>query len=110
MAGVANGGLIHNPVLPGFHPDPSIVFRGSPLGLTEGPHLYRHGGSYYLMVAEGGTSYDHAVAPATCASGVASRRSPPTARAWWAGGSSPSTAASRPASSSSPAASSSWRA
>ena len=41
--------------------EPRIIFRGSPLGLTEGPHLYRHGGYYHLMVAEGGTSYDHAV-------------------------------------------------
>jgi len=27
----------------------------------EGPHLYKIGGYYYLMIAEGGTSYDHAV-------------------------------------------------
>jgi xylan 1,4-beta-xylosidase len=36
------------------------IFRGSPLGVTEGPHLYRRGGFYYLLVAEGGTSYGHA--------------------------------------------------
>ncbi|MFC4113113.1 glycoside hydrolase family 43 protein [Nonomuraea zeae] len=29
--------------------------------LTEGPHLYRIDGWYYLMVAEGGTGYDHCV-------------------------------------------------
>jgi xylan 1,4-beta-xylosidase len=28
-------------------------------GLTEGPHLYRIDGWYYLMVAEGGTGYEH---------------------------------------------------
>lgn len=37
------------------------IFAGSALGLTEGPHLYRRDGWYYLMVAEGGTGYDHAV-------------------------------------------------
>lgn len=31
------------------------------LGETEGPHLYKRNGLYYLMVAEGGTGYDHAV-------------------------------------------------
>lgn len=31
------------------------------IGATEGPHLYKRGGMYYLMVAEGGTAYDHAV-------------------------------------------------
>ncbi|MBF8185492.1 glycoside hydrolase family 43 protein [Nonomuraea sp. K274] len=29
--------------------------------VTEGPHLYRVGGWYYLMVAEGGTGYDHGI-------------------------------------------------
>lgn len=38
-----------------------IIFRGSGLGTTEGPHLYYYNGFYYLMVAEGGTGYDHAV-------------------------------------------------
>lgn len=28
---------------------------------AEGPHLYKINGKYYLMVAEGGTSYDHRV-------------------------------------------------
>lgn len=37
------------------------IFAGSPLKLTEAPHLYKHDGWYYLMVAEGGTGYDHAV-------------------------------------------------
>jgi xylan 1,4-beta-xylosidase len=31
------------------------------IGATEGPHLYKHGGFYHLLVAEGGTGYDHAV-------------------------------------------------
>ncbi|HLK93549.1 MAG TPA: glycoside hydrolase family 43 protein [Polyangia bacterium] len=38
-----------------------VIFKGSPLGFTEGPHLYRRGPFYYLLVAEGGTSWDHAV-------------------------------------------------
>lgn len=34
----------------------------------EGPHLYKIGGSYYLLIAEGGTSYGHAVTIARSAS------------------------------------------
>jgi len=37
------------------------IFKGTELGLTEGPHLYKHNGYYYLVTAEGGTRYDHAV-------------------------------------------------
>lgn len=37
------------------------IFRGTELGSTEAPHLYKYDGRYYLMTAEGGTSYDHAV-------------------------------------------------
>lgn len=37
------------------------IFKGSSIGFTEAPHLYRRGGWYYLMTAEGGTSYSHAV-------------------------------------------------
>jgi xylan 1,4-beta-xylosidase len=37
------------------------VFRGTPLGLVEGPHVYKRKGWYYLTTAEGGTSYNHAV-------------------------------------------------
>jgi len=37
------------------------IFTGTPIGLTEGPHLYKHNGYYYLMTAEGGTEYEHAV-------------------------------------------------
>jgi len=40
---------------------PVNIFKGTNLGLTEGPHLYKRDGYYYLMTAEGGTSYDHAV-------------------------------------------------
>lgn len=37
------------------------IFRGTKLGKTEGPHLYRRNGYYYLLTAEGGTGIDHAV-------------------------------------------------
>jgi xylan 1,4-beta-xylosidase len=37
------------------------IFTGSSLGVTEGPHLYRHGRYYYLLTAEGGTGVNHAV-------------------------------------------------
>lgn len=38
-----------------------LIYRGSGLGTAEGPHLYRRNGYYYLMTAEGGTFYNHAV-------------------------------------------------
>ncbi|MBO9714981.1 glycoside hydrolase family 43 protein [Sphingomonas sp.] len=37
------------------------IFAGTPLGLTEAPHLYRRGGFYHLLTAEGGTGWNHAV-------------------------------------------------
>ncbi|WP_421918411.1 glycoside hydrolase family 43 protein [Marinifilum sp.] len=37
------------------------IFEGSELGITEGPHIYKRNGYYYLMTAEGGTEYGHAV-------------------------------------------------
>ncbi len=37
------------------------IFEGSSLGVTEGPHLYKRGGMYYLLTAEGGTGLEHAV-------------------------------------------------
>lgn len=37
------------------------VFPGTSLGLTEAPHLYKRNGYYYLLTAEGGTSWGHAV-------------------------------------------------
>ncbi|MEM8702995.1 MAG: glycoside hydrolase family 43 protein, partial [Pseudomonadota bacterium] len=40
---------------------PKKIFSGSSLGLTEGPHLFKRNGWYYLTVAEGGTGYNHAV-------------------------------------------------
>ena len=36
------------------------IFKGTEIGLVEGPHLYKKDGFYYLLTAEGGTSYEHA--------------------------------------------------
>ncbi len=44
--------------------EPEIIFEGTELGKTEGPHLYKINGLYYLITAEGGTEYDHAVSVA----------------------------------------------
>jgi len=38
-----------------------IIFKGTSIGFTEGPHLYKRNGYYYLLTAEGGTGWDHAV-------------------------------------------------
>ncbi|HEY4233629.1 MAG TPA: glycoside hydrolase family 43 protein [Lacipirellulaceae bacterium] len=37
------------------------IWRGTGGQWPEGPHLYKKDGRYYLMIAEGGTSYDHRV-------------------------------------------------
>ena len=37
------------------------IFPGTPLALTEAPHLYKREGYYYLLTAEGGTGWNHAV-------------------------------------------------
>jgi len=44
--------------------DPVNIFAGTGLGKTEGPHLYRRGGYDYLLTAEGGTDWSHAVSVA----------------------------------------------
>ena len=38
-----------------------IIFKGTSLGFTEAPHLYKRDGYYYLITAEGGTGWGHAV-------------------------------------------------
>jgi len=37
------------------------IFKGTNLGFTEAPHLYKRGEYYYLVTAEGGTGYTHAM-------------------------------------------------
>lgn len=43
------------------------IFKGTELGKTEGPHLYKWFGQYYLLTAEGGTGLGHAVTMARSA-------------------------------------------
>jgi len=38
-----------------------VIFKGTPLGLTEAPHIYKRDGWYTLITAEGGTGWNHAV-------------------------------------------------
>ena len=40
------------------------LHQGSYLGCTEGPHIFKRGKFYYLILAEGGTEYNHAVSVA----------------------------------------------
>jgi xylan 1,4-beta-xylosidase len=37
------------------------IFKGTSLGFTEAPHLYKRNGWYYLITAEGGTNFNHSV-------------------------------------------------
>lgn len=39
--------------------EPKNIFVGTTRRVTEGPHLYKKDGYYYLFCAEGGTKYDH---------------------------------------------------
>lgn len=43
------------------------VYDGSGIGCTEGPRIYHIGDWYYLLVAEGGTGYEHCVTVARSA-------------------------------------------
>ena len=58
------GGILmqeYRPDLARLVGEPQMIFRGTELGFTEGPHLYRRGDWCYLIVAEGGTGWNHAV-------------------------------------------------
>ena len=68
-----------------------IIFTGTAAGLTEGPHLYRQDGWYYLVTAEGGTSWEHQVTvarsrnlfgPYEAGSGRPDAHLAPAARSW----------------------------
>jgi xylan 1,4-beta-xylosidase len=37
------------------------LFKGTDLRVTEAPHIYKRNGYYYLLTAEGGTGYTHAM-------------------------------------------------
>ncbi|AEM84152.1 glycoside hydrolase family 43 protein [Streptomyces violaceusniger] len=41
--------------------EPRIIFEGTGLAHTEGPHLIRRGSFWYLLVAEGGTGPGHGI-------------------------------------------------
>ena len=41
--------------------DSNLIFEGTSIGKTEGPHIYKKDGYYYLITAEGGTEYGHAI-------------------------------------------------
>jgi xylan 1,4-beta-xylosidase len=38
-----------------------LIFKGTSIGFTEAPHLYKRNGYYYLITAEGGTGWGHAM-------------------------------------------------
>jgi xylan 1,4-beta-xylosidase len=38
-----------------------LIFEGTAIGFTEAPHLYKRNGYYYLITAEGGTGWGHAM-------------------------------------------------
>jgi xylan 1,4-beta-xylosidase len=38
-----------------------LIFKGTAIGFTEAPHLYKRNGWYYLVTAEGGTGWGHAM-------------------------------------------------
>ena len=40
---------------------PINIFKGTKLDITEAPHIYKKNNFYYLMVAEGGTGYEHCI-------------------------------------------------
>ncbi len=59
-----SGGILlqeYDPVQQKLIGKPELIFKGTEAGGTEAPHIYKHGGYYHLMTAEGGTGYDHVV-------------------------------------------------
>ncbi len=49
-----------NPKTLEFMDESFFLTKGTVLGSTEGPHLYKRNDYYYLLLAEGGTEYGHA--------------------------------------------------
>ena len=41
--------------------EPVVISKGTWVKTTEGPHIYKRNGYYYLFLAEGGTLYTHSV-------------------------------------------------
>ncbi len=50
----------YDPVQKQLIGDVAYLHSGTSLGCTEGPHIFKKGGYYYLLLAEGGTEYGHA--------------------------------------------------
>ena len=69
----SNGGVPDTHTAPGIYQSkidvatghllshPRLIWRGTGGRYPEGPHLYKIGGRYYLMISEGGTEYGHMV-------------------------------------------------
>lgn len=60
----AFGGIVlqeYSPEAAALTGSPELIFVGSEKGLTEGPHVFKREGYYYLVTAEGGTGFEHAV-------------------------------------------------
>ena len=58
------GGIVlqeYDPVYQKLTGPVHYLFHRGELGEAEGPHIYKIKGYYYLIVAQGGTSYNHAV-------------------------------------------------
>ncbi|WP_298330996.1 glycoside hydrolase family 43 protein [Asticcacaulis sp.] len=51
----------YDPVARGLTGERQVIFESTSLGMAEGPHLYKRDGWYYLITAEGGTGWNHAV-------------------------------------------------
>lgn len=51
----------YDPVAQGLTGEREVIFESTSLGMAEGPHLYKRDGWYYLITAEGGTGWNHAV-------------------------------------------------
>jgi alpha-N-arabinofuranosidase len=47
---------------------PRLIWSGTGGVWPEGPHLYKYNGLYYLMISEGGTSYNHSLTMARSSS------------------------------------------
>ena len=56
----------------------TLIYKGSEIGLTEGPHIHKKNGYYYLTLAEGGTGKDHAVTIARSTSLLGQYETSPT--------------------------------
>jgi xylan 1,4-beta-xylosidase len=51
----------YSPVTRSLIGERRLIFGGTSIGFTEAPHLYKRDGWYYLLTAEGGTGWGHAV-------------------------------------------------